>query len=180
MQTFGAPILHGRAMWGSRSNRRAVRRHGSKVGDSEPVLPRRKPTRDSRISELASDHDRAPEPLSEFRTTDPACGSAQFLAAMVDERPTSRASFGRTPLPAVGSALDDCGAGAPGDVPRRADDVPLLRRLARKGCVYRVGRSAVGAEIVPNAQVLGRRDAHQQARRPRRCGPLLAMAKAAP
>jgi hypothetical protein len=73
-----------------------VRRHGSKAGDSEPVLPRRKPTRDSRISELtASDHDRAPERLFEFRTTDPACGSAQFLAAMVDERPTSRASFGR-------------------------------------------------------------------------------------
>lgn len=86
--------------------------------------------------------------LFQFRVLDPACGSAHFLVAAVDELADLVARFlARTPLPAVRRELDDLRAGAGETYGIGVEDVALLRRLVLKRCVYGVDVSPMGAEI---------------------------------
>jgi hypothetical protein len=102
-----------------------------------------------RVGELArTDPEAAARRLFEFRVLDPACGSAHFLVAVVDELADLVAQFlGRTPLPAVRRELDDLRAGAGETYGIGIEDVALLRRLVLKRCVYGVDLSPMGAEI---------------------------------
>ena len=102
-----------------------------------------------RAAELArSDPEAAARRLFEFRVLDPACGSAHFLVAVVDELADLVAQFlARTPLPAVRRELDDLRAGAGETYGIGIEDVALLRRLVLKRCVYGVDLSRMGAEI---------------------------------
>jgi Eco57I restriction-modification methylase len=94
------------------------------------------------------DPDSAGERLFAFRVLDPACGSAHFLVAVVDELADLIARhLGRAPLPAVRRVLDELRAGAGETHGAGIDDVVLLRRLVLKRCVYGVDRSPMGAEI---------------------------------
>lgn len=94
------------------------------------------------------DPEAAAERLFAFRVLDPACGSAHFLVAVVDELADLVArSLGRTPLPAVRRVLEDLRSGAAETHGAGVDDVALLRRLVLKRCVYGVDRSPMGAEI---------------------------------
>jgi hypothetical protein len=86
--------------------------------------------------------------LFEFRVLDPACGSAHFLVAVVDELADLVARFlAQTPLPAVRRELDDLRAGAGETYGVGVEDVALLRRLVLRRCVYGVDLSPMGAEI---------------------------------
>src|SRR5947207_1964795 len=59
------------------------------------------------------DPEAAAAKLFDFRVLDPACGSAHFLVAVVDELADLVARFlARNPLPAVRQELDDLRAGA--------------------------------------------------------------------
>jgi len=94
------------------------------------------------------DPEEAARRLFAFRVLDPACGSAHFLVAVVDELADLVARFlGRTPLPAVRRQLDDLRAGAGETYGIGIEDVALLRRLVLKRCVYGVDLSPMGAEI---------------------------------
>jgi hypothetical protein len=86
--------------------------------------------------------------LFEFRVLDPACGSAHFLVAVVDELADLVARFlAQTPLPVVRRELDDLRAGAGETYGVGVEDVALLRRLVLRRCVYGVDLSPMGAEI---------------------------------
>jgi hypothetical protein len=86
--------------------------------------------------------------LLEFRVLDPACGSAHFLVAVVDELADTTARFlARRPLPAIRKQLDDLRAGAGATYGVGIEDVALLKRLVLKHCVYGVDLSPMGAEI---------------------------------
>ncbi|MCZ7590133.1 MAG: hypothetical protein M5U27_15010 [Gaiella sp.] len=86
--------------------------------------------------------------LFEFRVLDPACGSAHFLVAVVDELADRIARFlGEHPLPRVARELDDLRAGAGATYGIGVEDVALLRRLVLRRCVYGVDLSPMGAEI---------------------------------
>ena len=94
------------------------------------------------------DPDDAAERLFAFRVLDPACGSAHFLVAVVDELADLIARhLGRSPLPTVRRVLDELRAGAAETQGAGIDDVALLRRLVLKRCIYGVDRSPMGAEI---------------------------------
>lgn len=98
------------------------------------------------LSGLAPDE--AADQLFAFRVLDPACGSAHFLVAVVDELADLVArQLGRTPLPTVRRVLDELRAGAGETHGAGIDDVALLRRVVLKRCVYGVDRSPMGAEI---------------------------------
>src|SRR5207247_3547321 len=85
--------------------------------------------------------------LFAFRVLDPACGSAHFLVAVVDELADATARFlGRRPLPALTKQLHDLRAGA-GTYGIGIEDVALLKRLVLKHCTYGVDVSPVRAEI---------------------------------
>ena len=86
--------------------------------------------------------------LFEFHVLDPACGSAHFLVAVIDELADLVARFlAQTPLPAVRRELDDLRAGAGETYGVGVEDVALLRRLVLRRCVYGVDVSPMGAEI---------------------------------
>ena len=90
----------------------------------------------------------AAEKLFDFNVLDPACGSAHFLVAVVDELADLVAAFlAQTPLPAVRDELDHLQAGADTAYGVAVEDVALLRRLVLKRCVYGVDLSPMGAEI---------------------------------
>ncbi len=90
----------------------------------------------------------AAKKLFEFRVLDPACGSAHFLVAVVDELADLVARFlAQTPLPAVRRELDDLRAGAGDTYGVGVEDVALLRRVVLRRCVYGVDISPMGAEI---------------------------------
>jgi hypothetical protein len=99
-----------------------------------------------RIAE--TDPESAAERLLEFRVLDPACGSAHFLVAVVEELADTTARFlARRPLPALRKQLDDLRAGAGATYGVGIEDVALLARLVLKHCVYGVDLSPMGAEI---------------------------------
>lgn len=92
--------------------------------------------------------DDAARRLFEFRVLDPACGSAHFLVAVVDELAAETARFlGEHPLPAVVRELDDLRAGAGATYGIGVEDFQLLRRLVLRRCVFGVDLSPMGAEI---------------------------------
>jgi len=103
----------------------------------------------ARVREAAAaDPAAAARELFAFRVLDPACGSAHFLAVVVDELADRVARFlAETPLPAVQRQIDDLRAGAAETHGAGIDDVALLRRLVLKRCVYGVDLSPMGAEI---------------------------------
>jgi hypothetical protein len=91
---------------------------------------------------------KAAQELFAFRVLDPACGSAHFLVAVVDELADRVARFlGEYPLPTVARELDDLRAGAGATYGVGVEDVALLRRLVLRRCVYGVDLSPMGAEI---------------------------------
>ena len=86
--------------------------------------------------------------LFTFRVLDPACDSAHFLVAVVDELADRIARFlAEHPLPDVARELDDLRAGAGATYGIGVEDVALLRRLVLRRCVYGVDLSPMGAEI---------------------------------
>ncbi len=97
---------------------------------------------------VREDPERAAKELFTFRVLDPACGSAHFLVAVVDELADCVARFlGEHPLPQVARQLDDLRAGAGATYGIGIEDVALLRRLVLRRCVYGVDLSPMGAEI---------------------------------
>jgi len=95
-----------------------------------------------------TDPDAAARRLFAFRVLDPACGSAHFLVAVVDELADRVARhLGKHPLPLVRRELDDLRAGAGATYGIGIEDVQLLRRLVLRRCVYGVDLSPMGAEI---------------------------------
>jgi hypothetical protein len=95
----------------------------------------------------AGDPDAAAAELLDFAVLDPACGGAGFLVAALDELTDQAVRFlARTPLPAVGAALDGLRALA-GPAGAAAGDVALLRRLLLERCVFGVDASPMGAEV---------------------------------
>jgi hypothetical protein len=101
------------------------------------------------VAEIAAnDPAAAARQLLEFRVLDPACGSAHFLVAVVDELADATALFlARTPLPGIRSQLEDLRAGASESFGAGIEDVPLLKRLVLKHCAFGVDLSPMGAEI---------------------------------
>jgi len=101
-----------------------------------------------RVRALAAvDQDAAAAELLDFAVLDPACGGARFLVAVVDELTDQVVRFlARTPLPAVGAALDRLRARA-GHASPPIGDVALLRRLLLERCVFGVDASPMGAEV---------------------------------
>ncbi|MGH2780073.1 MAG: Eco57I restriction-modification methylase domain-containing protein [Thermoleophilaceae bacterium] len=94
------------------------------------------------------DPDAAARALLAFRVLDPACGSAHFLVAVVDELADRAARFlAEHPLPHVQGMLDELRAGTGRSYGVGVDDAALLRRLVLKRCVYGVDISEMGAEI---------------------------------
>src|SRR5581483_3473822 len=84
----------------------------------------------------------------DFHVLDPACGSAHFLVAVVDELADLVARFlAQTPLPTIRNELNDLRSGAGETYGVGVDDVALLRRLVLRRCVYGVDVSPMGAEI---------------------------------
>ena len=102
-----------------------------------------------KVAALArEDPAKAARKLFAFRVLDPACGSAHFLVAVVDELADLIARFlGEHPLPQVARELDDLRAGAGATYGIGVEDVALLRRLVLRRCVYGVDLSPMGAEI---------------------------------
>ena len=95
-----------------------------------------------------TDPEGAAELLLRFRVLDPACGSAHFLVAVVDELADRVSRFlAHTPLPAIQRELDGLRAGAARTYGVGIEDAALLRRLVLKRCAYGVDRSRMGAEI---------------------------------
>jgi hypothetical protein len=97
---------------------------------------------------LREQPDEAARRLFRFRVLDPACGSAHFLVAVVDELADEIARFlGEHPLRSVARELDDLRAGAGATYGIGMEDAQLLRRLVLRRCVYGVDLSPMGAEI---------------------------------
>jgi hypothetical protein len=97
---------------------------------------------------LREQPDVAARRLFRFRVLDPACGSAHFLVAVVDELADEIARFlGEHPLRSVARELDDLRAGAGATYGIGIEDAQLLRRLVLRRCVYGVDLSPMGAEI---------------------------------
>jgi len=97
---------------------------------------------------LQKQPDVAARRLFRFRVLDPACGSAHFLVAVVDELADEIARFlGEHPLRLVARELDDLRAGAGATYGIGIEDAQLLRRLVLRRCVYGVDLSPMGAEI---------------------------------
>jgi hypothetical protein len=95
----------------------------------------------------AGDPDAAAAELLDFAVLDPACGGGRFLVAVLDELTGQVVGFlARTPLPAIGAALDRLRALA-GPAGSQAGDVALLRRLLLERCVFGVDASPMGAEV---------------------------------
>jgi hypothetical protein len=91
---------------------------------------------------------KAARELFAFRVLDPACGSAHFLVAVVDELADRIARFlAEHPLPDVARDLVDLRAGAGATYGIGVEDVALLRRLVLRRCVFGVDLSPMGAEI---------------------------------
>jgi hypothetical protein len=101
------------------------------------------------VASVADEDPRAAaEKLFDFNVLDPACGSAHFLVAVVDELADLVAGFlAQTPLPAVREELDHLRVGADTAYGAAIEDVALLRRLVLKRCVYGADLSPMGAEI---------------------------------
>ncbi len=101
------------------------------------------------VAELArTDPEAAARRLFSFRVLDPACGSAHFLVAVVDELADLAARFlADQPLPRVRRELEDLRAGAGPTYGVGIEDATLLRRLVLRRCVYGVDLSQMGAEI---------------------------------
>ncbi len=101
------------------------------------------------VAELArTDPEAAARRLFCFRVLDPACGSAHFLVACVDEVADLAARFlAEHPLPQVRRELDDLRAPAGPTYGIGIEDATLLRRLVLRRCVYGVDLSPMGAEI---------------------------------
>jgi hypothetical protein len=93
-----------------------------------------------------SDPHAAADKLFDFFVLDPACGSAHFLVAVVNELADLTTRFlAETPLPRLRLKLDRLRAGSsPGAV---VEDVALIRRLVMKRCVFGVDVSPMGAEV---------------------------------
>jgi hypothetical protein len=88
----------------------------------------------------------AAEDLFDFAVLDPACGSAHFLVAVVNELADRMVRFlGDTPVPQVRTTLERLRAGA--TAAAVIDDVDLLRRAVLKRCVFGVDVSPMGAEV---------------------------------
>jgi hypothetical protein len=102
-----------------------------------------------RVAALVRDDPaKAATELFAFRVLDPACGSAHFLVAVIDELADRIARFlGDHPLPRVARELDDLRAGAGATYGVGVEDVALLRRLVLRRCVYGVDLSPMGAEV---------------------------------
>ncbi len=102
-----------------------------------------------RVAEVArTDPEAAARRLFSFRVLDPACGSAHFLVAVVDELADLAARFlADQPLPRVRRELEDLRAGAGSTYGVGIEDATLLRRLVLRRCVYGVDVSPMGAEI---------------------------------
>ena len=99
-------------------------------------------------SEIPNDPALAAERLFAFRVLDPACGSAHFLVAVVDELADRLARFlAQHPLPHVQAQLDELRAGAGASYGVGVEDAALLRRLVLKRSIYGVDLSEMGAEI---------------------------------
>ncbi|MGQ0679836.1 MAG: Eco57I restriction-modification methylase domain-containing protein [Actinomycetota bacterium] len=99
------------------------------------------------VRELAStDPDAAADKLLDFAVLDPACGSAHFLVAVVNELADRTTRFlAEVPLPKIKTKLEGLRAGpSPGIA---VDDVALIRRLVMKRCVYGVDLSPMGVEV---------------------------------
>ena len=112
------------------------------------VLPAFRRHLDEVATLLRERPDEAARRLFEFRVLDPACGSAHFLVAVVDELADEVARFlGEHPLPAVARELDDLRAGAGATYGIGIDDAQLLRRSVLRRCIYGVDLSRMGAEI---------------------------------
>jgi hypothetical protein len=112
------------------------------------VLPAFERHLENVAARVRSDPARAARELFAFRVLDPACGSAHFLVAVVDELADRIARFlAEHPLPQVARELDDLRAGAGATYGIGVEDVALLRRLVLRRCVYGVDLSPMGAEI---------------------------------
>lgn len=99
------------------------------------------------VRQLAqTDPGTAADKLFDFAVLDPACGSAHFLVAVVNELADLTTRFlAESPLPKLRSKLDRLRAGSsPGVV---VDDVALIRRMVMKRCVFGVDLSPMGAEV---------------------------------
>jgi hypothetical protein len=95
----------------------------------------------------AGDPDAAATELLDFAVLDPACGGGHFLVAALDELTGQVVPFlARTPLPAIGAALDRLRARA-GHAGPRIGDAALLRRLLLERCVFGVDASPMAAEV---------------------------------
>lgn len=113
------------------------------------VLPRFRSHLDEVDATLkAGSPETAAKQLFDFHVIDPACGSAHFLVAVVDELADEVAKFlGRTPLKALRDELDLLSKSAQAPRGYALDDAQLLRRLIVKHCVHGVDVSPMGAEI---------------------------------
>ncbi len=95
----------------------------------------------------ATDPEQASTRLFDFHVLDPACGSAHFLAEVVDELADRIAQLlGDLALPGVREQLDALRARA-GSFGAGIEDTALLKRLVLKRCVHGVDLSAMGVEI---------------------------------
>lgn len=110
------------------------------------------PAFERHLERVAATAERAPaeagDQLFDFKVIDPACGSAHFLVAVIDELADRTAKFlGQTPLPALREKLErlQCAARPTPGAP--VEDAALLRRLILKHCVFGVDISPMGAEI---------------------------------
>jgi hypothetical protein len=110
-----------------------------------PAFERHLETVEALLREQPAD---AARRLFAFRVLDPACGSAHFLVAVVDELADRIGRFlAEHPLPDVTRELDDLRAGTGATYGIGVEDVALLRRLVLRRCVYGVDLSPMGAEI---------------------------------
>jgi hypothetical protein len=112
------------------------------------VLPAFRAHLDEIAAQLRDRPEDAARRLFRFRVLDPACGSAHFLVAVVDELADELARFlSEHPLRSVARELDDLRAGAGATYGIGVEDSQLLRRLVLRRCVYGVDLSPMGVEI---------------------------------
>ena len=84
--------------------------------------------------------------LFSFSVLDPACGSAHFLAQVVETLADMTVRFlAEIPIPNIAADLDRLRSGTSAGT--GVDDAALLRRLVLKHCVFGVDVSPMGAEI---------------------------------
>lgn len=88
----------------------------------------------------------AAQHLLSFAVVDPACGSAHFLVQVAETLAERTVRFlAEHPLPAIIKALERLRSVA--SIRVEIDDLPLLRRLLVKHCVFGVDISPMGAEV---------------------------------